>query len=215
MTSRLPPTCAGQRSFYARSGKRMFDFTLAFVLAIACSIPVALIALATLLFSGPPVLFRQTRIGRGGKPFTICKFRTMRLRSDVAGSVTVAGDPRVTPFGRLLRMYKLDELPQLWNILRGDMSFVGPRPEVPEYADLLQGQHSDILSVRPGITGPATIAYAYEEAVLAAQDDPASYNKNVIYPHKIVVNREYVRRITLAQDLRWMFQTALVCFKHT
>jgi lipopolysaccharide/colanic/teichoic acid biosynthesis glycosyltransferase len=170
------------------------------------------IALANLLISGKPVLFRQIRIGLNGVPFIIYKFRSMTVEGTGRGPVTVRGDPRVTPLGRILRKCKLDELPQLWNVLNGDMSFVGPRPEVPEYADLLRGPDRKILAMRPGITGPASIAYRNEETLLARQVDPRSYNQSVIYPAKITMNLVYFRDISFSRDLFWIIKTILPFF---
>ena len=194
-------------SFYTRCGKRLLDFVLACGLLAVCAPPMTLIAVAVAAFSGAPLLFRQTRIGLRGTRFTIYKFRTMRVRAIEDGSVTIAGDSRVTAVGRFLRRYKLDELPQLWNVLRGDMSFVGPRPEVPEYADTLSGTEREILEIRPGITGPATLVYRDEEALLARQSDPERYSRMAIYPHKIALNSQYIRQIGLLSDLGWIVET--------
>ena len=121
-----------------------------------------------------PILFKQIRVGRYGKPFTLYKFRSMVV--DHTGSnVSVAGEARITPLGAKLRKYKLDELPQLWNVFIGDMSFVGPRPDVPGYADKLEGEESVILKLRPGITGPASLKYKYDEELLASVTDKVKY----------------------------------------
>lgn len=152
-------------------------------------------------------LFKQERVGRYGRIFVLYKIKTMRSAGDFTSTVTTARDPRVTPLGRLLRKSKIDELPQLWNVLLGDMSFVGPRPDVPGFADRLEGDQSVVLSVRPGITGPATLKYRDEESLLAEQEDPERYNRDVIYPEKVRLNVEYVNNWTLRGDLHLLRKT--------
>jgi lipopolysaccharide/colanic/teichoic acid biosynthesis glycosyltransferase len=152
-------------------------------------------------------LFSQTRIGRHGRHFSLLKIRTMRHIPDVSTVVTTARDPRITAFGALLRRFKLDELPQLLNVLIGDMSIVGPRPDVPGFADRLEGDDRLILTIRPGITGPATLHYRNEEELLAAQSDPESYNRDVIYPTKVRLTREYIENYSLFLDIRCMIRT--------
>jgi lipopolysaccharide/colanic/teichoic acid biosynthesis glycosyltransferase len=152
-------------------------------------------------------LFMQHRVGRNGKLFTVVKIKTMRSSRDVTTTVTRTGDPRVTGLGRFFRKTKIDELPQLWNVLIGDMSFVGPRPDVPGYADRLQGEERLVLSVRPGITGPATLKYRDEEDILAAQEDPERYNREVIYPDKVRINLEYIQRWSMMRDLKYIWWT--------
>ncbi len=153
-----------------------------------------------------PVIFRQQRVGRDGRLFTMYKFRTMD-NGNGGGSVTVRGESRITPLGAKLRRTKLDELPGLWNVLKGDMSLVGPRPDVPGYADRLSGGDRVILSVRPGITGPATLKYRNEEELLAAQPDPVAYNDAVIWPDKVRMNREYAEKHPFTGDIRIIFKT--------
>ncbi len=157
---------------------------------------------------GGDVFFSQERVGRNGKIFKIRKFRTMTMDSS-GSSVTVAGDSRITPWGAVLRKYKLDELPQLWNVLIGEMSFVGPRPDVPGYADKLQGEERDILRMRPGITGPATLKYRNEDELLANVDNPERFNDEVIYPDKVRINLNYYRYYSLKTDLYIIFATLL------
>lgn len=159
-----------------------------------------------------PVIFRQQRIGRHGKPFTMYKFRTMTAKHS-GSSVSVAGESRITPLGAVLRKYKLDELPELWNVLRGDMSFVGPRPDVPGYADKLQGEDRLILELRPGITGSASLKYADEEEILAQVDDPITYNDTVIFPDKVRINLDYYHNHTFWGDIRLIFQTVFRSYK--
>lgn len=153
-----------------------------------------------------PAFFRQLRIGQHAKPFYILKFRNMK--KDAAGShITVAGDERLTSIGKFLRKFKLDELPQLWNVAKGEMSFVGPRPDVPGYADKLEGEDAVILSLKPGITGPATLKYRNEEEILSRQEDPLLYNDTVIWPDKVRINREYALNHSFAGDLKIILQT--------
>jgi len=129
------------------------------------------------------------------------------IASAAIGDITLDGDPRITSLGRRLRHWKLDELPQLWNVLRGEMSLVGPRPDVPGYADRLIGEAREILQLRPGITGPATIKYRDEERLLARQSDPVAYNDRVVYPDKVRVNLRYLHRWSLANDIRCILVT--------
>lgn len=157
---------------------------------------------------GGPALFRQTRIGRHGKPFTIYKFRTMTVGHG-GSSVSVAGESRITPLGAVLRRYKIDELPELWNVLIGDMSFVGPRPDVPGYADCLQGDDREMLELRPGITGPASLKYRNEEELLAAVDNPQEYNDTVIYPDKVRINRYYLHNYSFVKDIEMIVCTVI------
>lgn len=152
--------------------------------------------------------FYQTRIGFKGKPFRIIKLRTMRDSPGVQRTITVAGDSRITFIGKILRRLKLDELPQLINVLIGDMSFVGPRPDVPGYADRLVPSIKDLLlSVRPGITGPATLAYRNEEQLLAQQSDPQQYNDEVIYPEKVRINIKYIQNWRFSDDISYICKT--------
>ena len=157
---------------------------------------------------GGPAIFKQTRIGRRGKPFTIFKFRTMTVGHG-GSSVSVAGESRITPLGAVLRKYKIDELPELWNVLIGDMSFVGPRPDVPGYADRLQGDDREVLELRPGITGPASLKYRNEEELLAAVDNPQEYNDTVIYPDKVRINRYYLHNYSFVSDIEMIVCTVI------
>ena len=153
-----------------------------------------------------PVFFRQKRVGQHGSLFTLVKFRTMKPYNE-GTYVSVVGDYRITPLGAFLRKYKIDELPELWNVLIGDMSFVGPRPDVPGYADKLQGENRCILELKPGITGPATLKYRNEEELLAAQSDPQIYNDEVIWPYNVCINLAYQRENTFFGDIRIILQT--------
>lgn len=157
---------------------------------------------------GGPALFTQNRVGQHGRLFTVYKFRSMTV--DHSGSsVSVAGESRITPLGAKLRRYKLDELPELWNVLVGDMSFVGPRPDVPGYADQLKGRDRDILKLKPGITGPATLKYRDEEEMLAKVEDPQKYNDEVIYPDKIRLNLYYLDHYSFVKDIQMIICTVL------
>ncbi|MCE5308726.1 MAG: sugar transferase [Acidobacteriales bacterium] len=162
------------------------------VLVLVAALPVlALLALGVALDSGFPILFRQRRIGRRGHPFELLKLRSMR--NGLHGrAITVGGDARVTRLGRILRRYKLDELPQLWNVVRGDMSMVGPRPELPEYVDLADPLWRVVLEVRPGLTDLATLIYRNEEELLAQAPDPLEYYRRVVLPEKLRLNVEYL-----------------------
>lgn len=155
-----------------------------------------------------PVFFRHQRVGRGGQLFTLVKFRTMLVNHD-GNSVSVAGESRITPLGAMLRRWKLDELPELWNVLVGDMSFVGPRPDVPGYADVLTGEARDILSLRPGITGPASMKYRNEEEILSAVENPQQYNDEVIFPDKVRINLLYLHDHSFFLDLKMIVATVL------
>jgi len=159
---------------------------------------------------GGPAFFTQKRVGKDGKLFTMYKFRTMiNATNRTWSSVSVAGESRITPFGAKLRKYKLDELPELWNVLKGDMSFVGPRPDVPGYADALTGDDREVLRLRPGITGPASLKYRNEEEILATVDNPQRYNDEVIYPDKVRINRYYLHHYSFWNDIRMIFITVL------
>ncbi|WP_297900448.1 sugar transferase [uncultured Parabacteroides sp.] len=187
--------------------KFLFDRLMALIGLLVLS-PVFLFIALLIRMKMPdgPVLFRQKRVGRYGKLFTLVKFRTMKMGYD-GSTVSVAGESRITPLGVVLRKYKLDELPELWNVLIGDMSFVGPRPDVPGYADRLQGKARGILKLRPGITCEATLKYRNEEELLAAQPDPRRYNDEVIYPDKVRINLEYLENHTFIGDIRIILKT--------
>jgi len=155
--------------------------------------------------TGANGFFFQTRIGQGGRPFRVVKLRTMRQAP--GPFVTTAQDTRITAWGARLRRWKLDELPQLWNVLWGQMSFVGPRPDVPGYSDRLEGDDRRLLSLRPGITGPATLKYRDEESLLAAQTDPQTYNDQVIWPDKVAINLRYLDGWSFRRDLSYILET--------
>ena len=153
-----------------------------------------------------PAIFTQKRVGKDGKLFTMYKFRSMS-QNHGGSSVSVAGESRITPLGAKLRKYKIDELPELWNVLIGDMSFVGPRPDVPGYADNLKGEDREILKLRPGITGPASLKYRNEEELLAGQDNPQKYNDEVLFPDKVRINIEYLDNWSFWNDIKIIVYT--------
>lgn len=187
--------------------KWLFDRVMSLVgLVVLCPLLLIVALLIRLKMPGGPVLFRQKRVGKDGKLFTMVKFRSMSV-SHSGSSVSVAGESRITPLGAKLRKYKLDELPELWNVLVGDMSFVGPRPDVPGYADKLVGEDRVILKLRPGITGPASLKYRNEEELLAGVDDPQIYNDTVIFPDKVRINKEYYYHWSFRKDIRYILQT--------
>jgi lipopolysaccharide/colanic/teichoic acid biosynthesis glycosyltransferase len=185
--------------------KRAFDLFLALLL-LPIALPIIAVAwVVATLETGANGFFFQTRIGKGGKPFKIIKIRTMY---PVEGStITIANDSRITRSGRFFRKYKIDELPQLFNVLKGEMSFVGPRPEVPGYADKLEGEDRIILEIPPGITGPATLKYRKQEEILARVENPKWYHDNIIWWDKVRINKEYVKNWSLKRDIYYLWKT--------
>lgn len=153
-----------------------------------------------------PVIYKQKRVGQGGRLFVMYKFSSMFVGHS-GSSVSVKGESRITPLGAVLRKYKLDELPELWNVFIGDMSFVGPRPDVPGYADKLQGDDRRILLLKPGITGPASLKYRNEEELLAEQDNPQKYNDEVLFPDKVRINVEYLDNWSFWNDIKIIMYT--------
>lgn len=189
--------------------KYIFDRLVSFVgLLFLWPVLVSVALLIHARMPGGPVFFTQMRVGRHGKLFTIYKFRTMSVAHS-GSSVSVAGESRITPLGAKLRKYKLDELPELWNVLIGDMSFVGPRPDVPGYADKLTGNSRRILELRPGITGPASLKYRDEEELLATVENPQEYNDTVIYPDKIRLNLYYLDHYSFVKDIQMIICTVI------
>lgn len=189
--------------------KYIFDRAMAFIgLLILWPVLLVVAILIKVKMPGGPVIFRQKRVGRNGKLFTMYKFRSMTVGHG-GSSVSVAGESRITPLGAKLRHYKLDELPELWNVLIGDMSFVGPRPDVPGYADQLKGADRDVLKLRPGITGPASLKYRDEEDLLAGKEDPQKYNDEVIFPDKVRINLYYLHHYSFLKDIEMIFCTVL------
>lgn len=189
--------------------KWIFDRLVSFIgLALLWPVLLVVALLVRIKMPGGPVIFKQRRVGRGGRLFTMYKFRSMTV-GHCGSSVSVAGESRITPLGAKLRHCKLDELPELWNVLVGDMSFVGPRPDVPGYADMLKGEAREVLELRPGITGPASLKYRDEEDLLARQPDPQKYNDEVIYPDKVRINRYYLHHYSFIKDIQMIFCTVL------
>lgn len=203
--------------------KFLFDRLVSFI-GLLFLWPVLLIVaiLVKVKMPGGPAFFVQKRVGKGGKLFKCHKFRTMMVNHN-GSSVSVAGDSRITPLGAKLRHYKLDELPELWDVFIGNMSFVGPRPDVPGYADKLEGDDRDVLKLRPGITGPATLKYRLEDEMIAdyvaqkqqqgdprdAQEIAVEYNDTVIYPDKVRLNCYYYRNYSFWMDIKMLFATVL------
>lgn len=198
---------------YRKFGKRAFDIAAAALGLVALAVPMGVIAVLVRATSRGPALFRQERMGRCGRTFVVRKFRTMSAGHGDPSTVTVRGDARVTGVGRFLRRFKLDEFPQLWNVFVGEMSLVGPRPDVPAYYERLGSEARRILELRPGITGPATLKYANEEELLAAQADPVKYNDEVIFPDKVRLNLAYLEKVTFGGDVGWIWKTAAAAFR--
>lgn len=212
--------------------KWLFDKLISLIGLISLS-PILLIVALLIKWKMPgPILFCQQRVGRYGRIFTVYKFRTMTVKAEAAvasrnseaTSIASQEQSRITPLGEKLRRYKLDELPELWNVLKGDMSFVGPRPDVPGYADQLQGEDREVLLLRPGITGPASLKYRNEEDILEAVDEALQkgrrglpigittvqeYNDNVIYPDKVRLNRYYLHHYSFIKDIKMIVCTVL------
>ena len=186
--------------------KWCFDRVVALIGLIVLFLPLLIIGILIKIDSKGPMCFMQRRIGKGGKPFRICKFRTMFDQAE-GDTVTTADDPRVTRMGHWLRHSKVDCLTELVNVCIGQMSFVGPRPDVPGYADQLQGDDRRILQLRPGITSPASIKYRNEEELLAQQADPKTYNDTVIWPDKVRINLEYLDNWSFFGDIKLIFKT--------
>jgi lipopolysaccharide/colanic/teichoic acid biosynthesis glycosyltransferase len=187
--------------------KVIFDYVMAICGVIFLAPLLVIVAILIKLTSKGNVFYTQGRIGRYGKTFTIIKFRSMTVDHGDSNTVTVGGDMRITKFGAFMRKYKLDELPELLNILKGDMSFVGPRPDIPGYADNLKGEDRKILNLRPGITGLASLKYANEEKILSAQKDPIKFHDEVIYADKVKLNLDYYYNNNLWVDIKIIFAT--------
>ena len=203
--------------------KWLFDRIVAFLgLAVLWPVLVIVAILVKVKMPGGPAFFVQKRVGKDGKLFNCHKFRTMTVKHN-GSTVSVAGDSRITPLGAKLRHWKLDELPGLWDVLIGNMSFVGPRPDVPGYADKLVGDDRDVLKLRPGITGPATLKYRLEDEMIAGyvasrqaagdmrsmQEIAVEYNDTVIYPDKVRLNCYYYRHYSFIKDIQMIFCTVL------
>jgi lipopolysaccharide/colanic/teichoic acid biosynthesis glycosyltransferase len=193
--------------------KRLFDFIIA-LLGLVLLFPFFMvIGFLIKINDKGPVFFKQKRAGRHGKLFKICKFRTMIICHG-GSTVSVKGEKRITTFGEYLRKYKLDELPELWNVLKGDMSLVGPRPDMPEYTEKLTGEEKLILELRPGITGPATLKYSNEEYLLAYVQDPQKYNDEIIWPDKVNLNLTYYYNRSFFGDIILILHTIFISNKN-
>lgn len=188
--------------------KRLFDFVMALLGLILLAPVFVVVAVAVKILDSGPVFFVQPRIGQKGKPFLMVKFRSMRPVHQ-GPEITVGGDSRITKVGRVLRQTKLDELPQLWNVLRGDMSFVGPRPEVAKYVALYSESERDVLRLKPGITDPASFAFYDESELLAKASDPERFYREVLVPEKIRINLEYAAQASLVKDVYLISATVL------
>ena len=189
--------------------KSLFDRGASFF-GLILLFPVLLVValLIRIKMPGGPVIFKQERVGRYGRLFIMYKFRSMTVAHS-GSSVSVKGESRITPLGAKLRKYKLDELPELRNVLKGDMSFVVPRPDVPGYADNLKGDDRRMLLLKPGITGPASLKYRNEEELLAEQEDPQKYNDEVLFPDKVRINIEYLDNWSFWHDIKIIIYTEL------
>ena len=198
---------------YRRAGKRGLDTLVSAMMLVVMS-PLLLIVCALVKLTSPgPVFYRQKRVGEGGKQFKIVKFRSMVVDADRRGpGLTSAGDSRVTRCGAVLRRLKIDELPQLWNVLKGDMSLVGPRPELPVYVADYDSRQRGVLTVRPGITDTASIAFRWEEELLAQKPNPEQFYKKDILPRKLALNLEYVANISLKNDFLLILRTVRSLF---
>ena len=187
--------------------KRLIDFIMSFTALILLSPFLLFISILVKISSNGSILFVQERVGKNGILFKMIKFRTMYEDHNNNNTISVKGDSRITKLGYFLRKYKIDELPELINVLFGDMSFVGPRPDVKGYADKLKGDHRKILKLRPGITGPASIKFINEELLLSQQKNPKFYNDNVIYPEKVRINLDYFYNNSIWIDFKIIFAT--------
>jgi lipopolysaccharide/colanic/teichoic acid biosynthesis glycosyltransferase len=202
-----------REGFYLRVGKRIFDFVFSAAGLIILTPLFVVVALCIKLTSRGKVFFRQMRIGRNGHPFPIVKFRSMyEIASRMPPGVTVSSDTRITRVGRILRKYKIDELPQLWNVFLGDMSFVGPRPELPKYVEAYSVDQKQVLRVRPGITDPASLVYRREEEILSSSPEPEEIYRAEILPDKLRRNLSYIQHISLWNDVRIIFLTLVHSF---
>ncbi|WP_270543914.1 sugar transferase [Butyricimonas paravirosa] len=189
--------------------KRIFDIIVSFCgLLFIWWVFLIIAFLIKKKMPGGPVFFCQKRVGKDGHLFTMYKFRSMTMEH-CGSSVSVFGQSRITPLGTVLRKYKLDELPELWNVLKGDMSFVGPRPDVPGYMDCLTGEDREVLKLKPGITGPASLKYRNEEILLAKVEDPQKYNDEVIFPDKVRINRNYMKHWYFMLDIKIIVYTII------
>ena len=193
--------------------KRLFDIIFSFVGLVFLFPVFIIVSILIKIDSSGPVFFLQERVGLNGKFFKIIKFRSMKTNHNNSLTVTLENDKRITRIGKKIRKYKIDEIPELINVFIGDMSFVGPRPDVPGYADLLKGESRNILKLRPGITSRASIKYANEEMILLNEDDPIAYNNNIIFPDKVKLNLNYYYNNNIWIDIKIIFATLFAVLK--
>jgi lipopolysaccharide/colanic/teichoic acid biosynthesis glycosyltransferase len=191
------------------STKRLFDFLLSLFGLITSGLIIFVAWIVASIETKSNGFFIQKRVGKNGKLFNLYKIKTMKKVEGIDTTITSRDDVRITKSGKFFRDAKIDELPQLWNVLKGEMSFVGPRPDVEGYADQLIGEDRLILSIRPGITGPASLKYKNEEEVLSGQDDPKEYNDKVIWPDKVRINKEYIENWSLRRDIQYIIKTVI------
>ncbi len=192
---------------YQKFQKRAFDLALA-IIGLSLTWPIILIAwVVASIETRSNGFFIQKRVGKDGKMISVIKIKTMKPDSKNQSTITTSTDNRITKSGKIFRKTKIDELPQLFNVLIGDMSLVGPRPDVAGYADKLQGEDRVVLSIRPGITGPATLKYKNEEDLLAKVDNPKEYNDKVIWPDKVKINKDYIKNWSLKSDIKYIWET--------
>lgn len=203
----------GQNTFYRRHGKRLLDALCAAIALTLLTPCLAFVAVLQKVFSSGPVFFTQLRVGKDGKTFSLVKFRTMSDGNNAkAPPLTIFGNPRITRLGAWLRRYKIDEVPQLWNVLKGDMSLVGPRPEVEYFVSGYSPQQRRVLNALPGITDPASIVYRHEEQILSRMPNPEQYYRTVVLPHKLSLNLEYLECVSLTQDVLLILKTVRSLF---
>jgi lipopolysaccharide/colanic/teichoic acid biosynthesis glycosyltransferase len=188
--------------------KRMFDFLFSLIGMVLLTIPIVILGIIASISTKKNGIFKQERIGQYGKIFNILKIRSM-IANNMANHITVKNDKRITNFGKFIRKYHLDELPQIYNVFIGEMSFVGPRPDVKGYADKLKGDDRIILSVKPGITGPATLAFRNEEELLAKQENVKKFNDEVLWVKKVALNKQYIKNWSLLNDIKYILKTLL------
>jgi lipopolysaccharide/colanic/teichoic acid biosynthesis glycosyltransferase len=197
-----------KKTAYRRIWKRLIDVVASGVGLVALSPLLILTGILVKCTSRGPMLFWQHRVGLGGRYFRIAKVRSMVIDAEKEGpDITSSGDPRVTRIGSIIRKLKIDELPQLWNVLKGDMSLVGPRPELPRYVADYDQEQLQVLSVRPGITDLASIRYRHEEEILAQSENPEDYYRNVVLQEKLALNLEYIEKMSLTFDTKLILQT--------
>jgi lipopolysaccharide/colanic/teichoic acid biosynthesis glycosyltransferase len=194
--------------------KRLFDLVASTIGLLVLSPLLLLAALLIKLDSRGPILFKQERIGKGFRPFAIYKFRTMREEIYASSSLTIGADPRITPIGKYLRTSKIDELPQLFNVLKGDMSLVGPRPEVPRYVELFRPDYEKILTVRPGLTDLASLKYSDEASILGESLNPEEDYLVRLLPDKIRLAKEYIEHSSFLFDMKLIFETIIKLFEY-